>query len=620
MRASRPARQLAARIALALLACWLAGWVEWQRPPLLVRLDETLRDLLHQVSASHTPETRVAVIDIDETSLQTLGPWPWPRQRMADLLEILLTTYQVRAIGVDILFPEPGDAAGDARLAMLAEHAPVTLAQILDYVPNRPAPLRQGQLSGGLPGEAGPARVTPAYGYIANHAGLSQARCLGNIGYRPDIDGVLRRLSPLTRYQGRDYPLFAATVIDCARPDGMSSALPQLDAGTWRVPYPRQWDAYLVVSAADVLRQQLDPGLLAGRHVLVGASSLSLGDHVSTPLAPLNAGVLVHAASLSALLDIQQGHGRLPWHGRGLLVIWVLASVLVFVFTMPRLAAWSNLLLLLGLTGGWLLLGLWGASQGAEWSLSGPLSAYLLLLATAIPFEWWQAQQRNKRLLSTFSRYVAPSVLNELVRRGMLDTLTPTLREVTVMIADMESYTRTMAALALPDAARLTRRFLERLTAPVLAHNGTLDKYTGDGLVAFWGAPLPCPDQADQAAAAALDILRGLAELNQQRAAEGLAPLRVRIGIESGMALVGDLGTSFRSSYTAVGDCINFASRLEAAARTLPADIIVGSAAAARITRHVRVPLGCIQLRGTEAMMEVYTVQPPHDLPAAASP
>ena len=140
MRLPAPAQQLAIRIALVLLACSLAGWVEWQRPQLLARFDETLRDLLHQVSAKHEPESRVAVIDIDEASLQAMGPWPWPRQRMADLLEILLTTYRVRAIGVDILFPEPADPAGDARLAMLAEHAPVTLAQIFDYVPHRTPP------------------------------------------------------------------------------------------------------------------------------------------------------------------------------------------------------------------------------------------------------------------------------------------------------------------------------------------------------------------------------------------------------------------------------------------------------------------------------------------------
>lgn len=112
------------------------------------------------------------------------------------------------------------------------------------------------------------------------------------------------------------------------------------------------------------------------------------------------------------------------------------------------------------------------------------------------------------------------------------------------------------------------------------------------------------------AAAAALDIVAAVAALNQQRHADGLPTLRVRIGIESGLALVGDLGTSFRSSYTAIGDCINFASRLESAARTLPADIIIGAAAAQRIRAHTLRPLGSLQLRGAEVMMEVFTVEP----------
>jgi adenylate cyclase len=423
---------------------------------------------------------------------------------------------------------------------------------------------------------------------------------------------VLRRLPVLTRYQGRDYPMFAATLIDCARAPNAASVLPLAAGASWRSPYPRAWPAYTVAPAAEVLAQRLPTQLLAGRYVLVGSSSLSLGDHVSTPLAPLNAGVLVHANALSALLDIQAGRGGLPWSGRAGLAAWVLLSVALLAWAMPRVPAWGNIAGLAALTAGWLALGLWGARHGAEWSLSAPLAAYLCLLATAIPCEWWGAQQRYKRLLSTFSRYVGPSVLNEMVRRGLEDSLTPTQREVTVLIADMEGFTRTTAALPLTDAARLTHDFLQRLTGPVLAHSGTLDKYTGDGLVAFWGAPLPCPEQADQAAAAALDIVAAVAALNQQRHADGLPTLRVRIGIESGLALVGDLGTSFRSSYTAIGDCINFASRLESAARTLPADIIIGSEAASRITQHTLIPLGSLQLRGTESMMAVFTVGQGH--------
>jgi adenylate cyclase len=178
-----------------------------------------------------------------------------------------------------------------------------------------------------------------------------------------------------------------------------------------------------------------------------------------------------------------------------------------------------------------------------------------------------------------------------------------------VLIADMEGYTRATSSLGLEDAATLTKDFLSCLTRPVLGWRGTLDKYTGDGLVAFWGAPLLCPDQADWAVSAALDILTEVQALNARRQRGGFAPVRVRIGIESGPALVGDLGTSFRSTYTAVGDCINFASRLEAAARDLPTQLVIGYAANRQLTRHQTTSLGEITLRGTEAAIEVFSVR-----------
>ena len=150
--------------------------------------------------------------------------------------------------------------------------------------------------------------------------------------------------------------------------------------------------------------------------------------------------------------------------------------------------------------------------------------------------------------MTTFSHYVAQPVLDEIVRLGMNYSLTPTLRDVTVLIADMEGYTQATSELSLEDAAGLTKDFLGCLTRPVLTWRGTLDKYTGDGLVAFWGAPLDCADQADWAVSAALDILAEVATFNLERQRTGAGPVQVRIGIESGRAIVGDLGNEFRSS------------------------------------------------------------------------
>ena len=156
------------RGAIALAACALALLLEWHRPAAVVRLDEGLRDAYLRLAASTQAEDRLVVIDIDEATLSEVGPWPWSRAQVADLVEILLGAYGARAVGLDIVFPEQGDAPGDARLAALAAHAPLALAQILDYTPRSPA-IAQGVLSGGIAMQ--PLRGSLiAHGHIANHA------------------------------------------------------------------------------------------------------------------------------------------------------------------------------------------------------------------------------------------------------------------------------------------------------------------------------------------------------------------------------------------------------------------------------------------------------------------
>jgi adenylate cyclase len=291
------------------------------------------------------------------------------------------------------------------------------------------------------------------------------------------------------------------------------------------------------------------------------------------------------------------------------LLAWCALSISLAIFWIARLTAWGSILVLIGLVLSWLGIAFAGVVRQAEWSVTAPLWAYFFLLLVAVPHEWWQAQRRTRQVLNTLSHYVAQPVLNEIVRLNLQHSLKPMLCEITVLIADMEGYTLATSSLALDEAAELTRDFLGCLTRPVLAGHGTLDKYTGDGLVAFWGAPLPCADRADRAVSAALAILAEVEALNAQRQLKGFAPVRVRIGIESGSALVGDLGTSFRSTYTAVGDCINFASRLEAAARDLPTQLVIGSATRRLLRQYDAESLGLIKLRGTQTIAEVFTVR-----------
>jgi len=588
---------------IALVALALGAWLQWHAGPAPVaEANEWLRDKFIQLQASDRRDVRILVVDVDESSVARM-PWPWSRARIADLIELVIAD-GARGVGLDIFMANPGDAAGDTRLAMLAAHGPVVLAQMFDYRQDA-TPLAVGRLVGGTP-SATTAGALPASGYLGNHAGFADAQYAGNIGLLPDPDGVLRRLPMRTAYQGRIYPSLSLALLGCC--SGATATLPSLRA-VERIPYSRNWSAYDVINAGDLLAGNMPAGLARGRLVLIGSSSLSIGDRVSTPLAASSAGLLVHASMLSSLLDRQQGVAPAPLPGRVIACAFVLAIVLLTNYTLPRMAAAANALLLgasalLWLATAWLLV-----PRDPDFAPAAPLFCCLYLLAVAVPFHWELTQRRSRQLLGTLRQYVAGEVVDELLRSDLKDPLAPRRLEVTTLVADMEGYTTQVESLSLEDASRLTADFLECLTRPVLELHGTLDKYTGDGLVAFWGAPLPNAQHADLALDAAARILREVATFSATRVASGKPALRVRIGIESGAAMAGDYGTTSRSIYTAVGDSVNTAARLEQAARDYPHDVIVGEGTAGLARRHRLLLLGERHLRGKERPTRIYTLE-----------
>ena len=566
--------------------------------------NEWLRDAFLRLQVSDAPEPRVLVVDIDEASLTELGPWPWPRARLADLVEILLADYDARGVALDILLPSPTDTDGDTRLALLAAHGPLVPAQAFDFdfAGNRPQPVRDGHLGGASTIYK---RGVPATGYLGNYPALAAAPHVGAIGFIPDPDGALRRIPLVTRFGGKQYPTLALALLNCC------SGQPPLalaDTGLMRIPYRRDWSAFTVVSAADILQHRIAPAGASGRLVLVGSSSLGMGDRVSTPLAANRPGLGVQATILSALLDRQQGALPAPLPGRLAACLFALVSSIACTLAFPRLSAAAGVALLGASSALWLALAYALAPHDPAFAPTGPLATNLFLLTVAVPYQWQQAQRRSRHLLQTLRQYVAPAVVEQLLRSEELDPLRPRRCDVTTLVADMEGYTTQVETLPVEEAARLTRDFLDCLTGEVIAHQGTLDKYTGDGMMAFWGAPLPLEQHADLALDAAHKMTQRVAALSAARVREGFLPLRVRIGIESGAAMAGDFGTSFRSIYTAVGDSVNTAARLEQVARDFSHDIIIGPGTIDRSRRHRFLSLGERLLRGKERATPLYTL------------
>jgi adenylate cyclase len=580
-------RALARWALVALVAvCSLA--VQWSAPEVnpLESAEHVIKDPLRRLLASEAAEDRLVVVDIDEASITALGPWPWSRARVADLLDTLAGSYRARAVGVDIIFPSPADAAGDARLAALSEFAPVVFAQALDFVDRLP-PLASGEPVFDSPPLA--ARDFPAAqatGYMANHPGLASARCVGNIGLQPDADGRVRRVPLVASWRGHPTALLPVAMLACPLQRGETvdplKALAANESGrpNWELPFSRRWSAYTVIPAQSVLDGTAPAELIEDRWVLVGSSALGLNDRAATPLAAAAAGVMVHAAAMSALLDRVEGKvPRLSIDARWIATVWTIFTLAAAAWALGRYRAWWLIPAILAAVVAWLALASWMLPRSSLFSLSAPLLAYVLLLFV-VSVELWMVQREQGQILRSFATYVAPSVLRQMLSQGLENPMLPQHREITVLSADMQDYTGLTNKSSLHDAAQLTREFLQCLTEPVLAQGGTLDKYTGDGLVAFWGAPLASADHAERALRAAQEVVLRVREWNERRIALGKLPARVRIGVESGSVLVGDLGTEFRRTYTAVGDCINTAAKLQAVAKTLTCDVVVGPVAA----------------------------------------
>lgn len=592
---------------IAALACWL------QIQPLttgyLTQIENTLKDSVRKSTLDATPEQRVVIIDIDENSIKAMGPWPWSRVQMAQLLETLVSDYRVRVVGLDVVFPSPADPAGDERLQALTQIAPIVLAQVFDMSKRHTAIVSGAPIASRLQPAGDWLQAT---GHLANHAGLANAPCAGNIGSVIDQDGAVRRLTPVVEWGPKKYLTLSLAMLDCDAQASlrMPSLLQTLKGPYWEVPYSKPLDAYTVIPAAKILQLQIAPDQLRNKWILVGSSALGLNDAVSTPLGASVPGFMVQAQALTTWLDLIDRNldEKTRPIAHLVAIAWTLLSLGLLAWAMTRWRAWLLLPAIAVLSALWVCVARVLIQLQQPFSVSAPLLAYLFLFLI-LPLAWWWTQKNSKQLLKTFATYVAPAVLDKMLEQGLEKPLTPRHAQITVLSADMQNYSGLTASGSLEETAELTRGFLQCITGPLLQYQGTLDKYTGDGLVAFWGAPLSIHQPADQAMLAALDMVKAVRAWNENRIRNGLPPARLRIGIESGQALVGDLGTPFRSTYTAVGTCINSASKIQSAAKSFPCDILVGEDAAPHISITPLIKVGDLQWGSTVKSKSVFTPQ-----------
>ncbi len=518
----------------------------WQDALFLLRGEEV---------SSRSP---VVVVAIDEPSFREIGlRWPWPRSLHARLVSALKKA-GARAVAFDVLFVEPSnDPAEDQLFARtLNETGNVVMGMALSTVE------RQGFLE-----------TLPVWPLES----LAQAAAsLGVVNFFPDEDGVIRHA-----YQEvGDLPSLAAAALMVA---GETKALERCP-NEFLIDFKGPAGGAPVVSYYQALSPEkyLPPGFFKDRIVLVGLASeaaveVNRGavDAFPTPYFRLDRklvfGVKIHAESALTLLE---GCPLKAWPSAGpqnLFLFAALSLVSLYLRRAPwRLSAW-----MLFVTGGLFLASamLFIKGQRIYTPLPG-LCAFLLSSVGAGIYSFASTAREKAFLRKAFSLYVPAELVEEVVKRPELLRLGGERREITILFSDIRGFTTLSENLDPEVLSQLLNTYFNRMTAEIFAEKGTLDKFIGDAIMALFGAPIPFEDHAERACRAALRMTRALAEIASSWKEAGIPSLKIGIGINTGVAVVGNLGSEKRFDYTAIGDAVNLASRLEGLCKLYQVSII----------------------------------------------
>ena len=598
----------------------------------------------------------VVIVDIDEASLKAIGQWPWPRTTIADLIT-QITQLGAVAIGFDIIFPEPDrmspaiaersfrgiDAetrakldhlpSNDDALAEAIKHSRVVVGQAGAATPEvktaADAALQTGFAVRGP--DPRPYLVTFA-GLLRNVPAIEQAAAgRGLFSIDPESDGIIRRVPVIMTAQGSVVPSLSTELLRVVT--GSSAILVRVDqAGVEAVAVPglevptdrngQFWvhfnhhDPERYVSAKDVLQGNVPPDRLAGKLVLIGTSAIGLLDLKTTPIDAAIPGVEVHAQILESVLSKSSLVN--PNYAIGAELAIAVLFGLAIIVAAPMLPA--SIVIVLG---GCLIAGLIGLSlylfveHNLLIDFTYPLISSWLIYLVLTFVNYFREQKQRRQIRSAFGYYLSPHMVEQLARSPEKLVLGGEERRMTILFSDVRGFT-TISEHYKDDPQGLTRlmnRFLTPLTNAIIERKGTIDKYIGDAIMAFWNAPVDDNEQEANACEAALEMLSRAETLNGELKREAetnggvYMPLRIGIGLNTGPCVVGNMGSDFRFNYSVLGDTVNLASRLEGRTKDYRIPIVIGSRTAEGATKRFAVmEIDLIMVKGKKQPEAVFTV------------
>jgi adenylate cyclase len=652
----------AARAALVVvpLLLFLPATLGWTPNDVLGRVENYLYDLRVRLAMPGGVDRRIVIVDIDESSLAREGQWPWSRIKLAALMDALFDRYGARVVAFDAQFPEPERASA---LALLDELAPAAArdgqlaGQLLEMRSRFDADKRFAEsfiardvvlgysfkhaLHEGEPPVAG---VLPpplalggekldsvpwleARGFSANLPDLQANASDAGFFDTPlvDADGVIRRLPLLQRYDGKVYESLAlatARLVRNGKPIQLGfsrrsgdqrlefiavgdTRVPVDERGTILAPFRGHVSSFPYIAATLVLHGEAPPESLRNAIVLIGTSASGLHDIRPTPVDREYFGVEAHANAIAGILD-----GTIlaqPWWTAWFTLATLLLLAAYFIVVVPRLPVIKSLI------GAMALAVLLVALNLSAWLRSGivlPLATPLLYLAGTsvllLSYGYFVESRRKRRLSRMFSQYVPPEVVHELDVTEADISLEGDSRDMSVLFSDVRGFTTLSEGLSPRELTRLMNEMLTPLTEVIHKRRGTIDKYMGDAIMAFWGAPLADADHARNAVLAAREMIECTARIRADFASRGWPPVHIGVGVSTGPMNVGNMGSQFRMAYTVLGDTVNLGSRLEGLTKQYGVDVIVSGATARAVPDMLFRELDAVRVKGKNEPVSIF--------------
>ena len=568
--------------------------------PFVNHMDSLIYDAKLRLTMPKTADSRIVILDIDEKSLAEQGRWPWCRDKLATMMDKLFNHYGMRLVGFDVVFAEPDDCSGLKTLDSLAKRelrevpaftsAMRELRPQLDFdarfasaLKNRPVILGYyfSSVEGGVSSGVAPDPVFPAGTFAGRRIGFTQwvsfggnlpefqKAAAGGGHFNPlvDNDGISRRVPLLVEYKWQYYESLSLAMVrnllgnPVILPGYPSNSPSSYAAMEWLelkggsgdpmvipvdenvatlIPYRGHASSFPYIPLTDVLNEKVPKERLAGKIAIVGTTAPGLMDLRATPVGAAYPGVEIHANLVAGMLDGAIKHKPPYILGADVLLVLIAGGVMVFLLPMlsPFRASIVGLIVLVFLIT--VNFGFWHMANVVLPLASGAI-AVILLYAMNMSWGYFVESRTKRQLTGLFGQYVPPELVEEMSRDPENYSMAGRKKDLTVLFSDVRSFTTISEGLEPEELAALMNQYLGAMTLVVRKHRGTLDKYIGDAIMAFWGAPVDDPEHARNAVRTGLEMHVALHELNKDLVAKGWPELKIGVGVNTGPMTVGDM-------------------------------------------------------------------------------